>query len=297
MRLPFQLQKQQVILIVGIALAILAVFMIKVYLDEQRKVIQEKERQRIERIQANQTAVLVAKRDIPRGAVIEPDTLEAKIVPNQFVQPGAVTSLDRVSGMTTIAPIARDEQIILSKLTFQRASDLAGVTPAGKRAITISVDNVASLAGMLRAGDYVDVVTVVPVPMQTADGKPAAQITTFSLFQNIRVLAVGQQVAESAKEETRYRREPEKETTPLITLALSPQEANIVAFIQEQQGRFRLVLRSPTDAKVEPVAPVDWPTVLQYVMPQSAKAKEGPPPAGQVEIYRGLNRETVPLYK
>jgi pilus assembly protein CpaB len=298
MRLPFQIQKQQIILIIGIALALIAVFMVKVYLDEQRKIIQGKERERAEKIQANQTSLLVAKEDIPRGATIEPDSLEAKIVPNQFVQPGAVTSLDRISGMTTVAPISQGEQISLSKLTYQRASDLAGATPTGKRAITIAVDNVASLSGMIRAGDYVDVITIVPVPMQTTEGKAASQLATFSLFQNTLVLAVGQEIAGARREEGRYTKEAEKENIPLITLALSPQEANITAFIQEQQGRFRLVLRSPADAKVEPVMPVDWPTVLQYLMPrQVGNTKEEPPPAGYVEIYRGLDKEKVPLYK
>ena len=273
-----------------------ALVMIKIYIDQQRLVTDELLKKKYEKMQATQSAILIAKKDIPRGSNIDSDSLESKITPNQFVQPGAVTSLDRISGMTTIAPISKGEQLTLSKLAYQRSGDLASATPVGKRAITISVDNVSSFAGMIRAGDYVDVIAIVPVPIQTADGKAAAQIATFSLFQNVLVIAVGQETSEAVPEEGgRYKRETKKEASPLITLALSPQEANLIAFVQEQQGRIRLVLRSPTDAKVEPVQPVSWDTLLQYVMPRAPK--EEPKARGYVDIYRGMNKERVPLYK
>ena len=300
---PVRLEKQKLILIIGIALALAAVLMIKVYLDQQRRSAEEVAKRRFEKIQANQSSILIAKKDIPRGGAIDPDSLEIKIIPNQFVQPGAVTSLDRVSGMVVMAPISKGEQITLNKLSYQRAGDLAAATPAGKRAITIAADNITSLAGMIRAGDYVDVIAIVPVPIQTADGKTTAQMATFSLFQNVLILAVGQQTSAASTEEgDRYRREAKQEaSSSLITIALSPQEANLTAFVQEQQGRIRLVLRSPTDAKIESVQPVSWETLFQYVMPQQpgggVKAKEEPPVSGYVEVYHGLNKEKVPLYK
>jgi pilus assembly protein CpaB len=290
--------KQRIILIIGIVLAILAVFMIKVYLDKQRQEANRRAQQELEERQRNQTSVLVAKKDIPAGSVIDSESLEVNIVPNQFVQPQAVTSLDSIAGMMTIAPITKGEQIIRSKLAYTRQSgDLAQVTPIGKRAITISIDNVASLAGMIKAGDYVDVIVTVPVPVQTPEGKQVNQAVTIPLFQNVLVLAVGQETDVVVKK-TRYQRvEEQKEPSPLITLALAPQEANLIAFVQEQ-GKIRLVLRSPTDAKTEPIQPINWETFFQYVLPQPPKpAKEEPEISSYVEIYRGLNKEKVPLYK
>jgi Flp pilus assembly protein CpaB len=117
------------------------------------------------------------------------------------------------------------------------------------------------------------------------------------------VLAVGQETAGLPIEQGgRYKKEEKKEVSPLITLALSPQEANLIAFVQEQ-GKIRLLLRSPSDSQIGQLGLTSWDTLFQYVMPQEIakpepKAKEeAPSDVVFVEIYRGLNKEKVPLPK
>lgn len=299
------MQKQKIIILaIGIVLAIIAVFMITVYLDQQRRLMQEKAKMAVAQTLANQTSVLVAKQDIPRGALIDADMLTAAIVPNQYLQPQVVTSSDRIAGMVTVASIAKGEQITLSKLAQakqQAGGGLAEITPIGKRAITISVDNIASLVGMIRPGDYVDVIAMVPVPVQTADGKQATQVAAMPLFQNVLVLAIGQDTGGMPREGgSRYKKEETKEVSPLITLALGPQEANLIAFVQEQ-GKFRLVLRSPADSQIQPVQPASWDTLFQYIMPKDASTKpevaKEQPATNYIEIYRGLSKERVPISK
>lgn len=300
--------RQKIILITGVVLAVMAAFMVKVYLDRERQTLVAQAKQAVSQIQANQTAVLVAKEDIPKGVVIKPEMLRTEIVPNQYVQPQAVTSLDRIAGMKVITPIVKGEQINLSKLlrkeVVERGSSLAMSTPIGKRAITVSVDNISSLVGMINPGNYVDVLAVLPVPVQSAEGKQAVQPAVVPLFQNILVLAVGQDTAaeEEVVADSRYKKEEKKtkEISSFITLALSPQEANLIAFVQEQ-GKIRLVLRSPADSQIEPIYPAGWDSLFQYIMPQTGQREIGTQqeePQGQkVEIYRGLNKETVPLNK
>ena len=298
MRLPLQLQKQQIILIIGIGMALIAIFMIKVYLDQQTHIAEARARKQLENIEANQTPVLVARKNIEQGAVITPDMLEAEVLPNQYLESGAVKSLDRISGMITVAPIAKGEQITLGKLVYkQAAGNLASLTPAGKRAITINVDNTASLLGMIKAGDYVDVIALLAIPVQVVEGKPITQVTSIPLFQNVLVLAVGRETGGAgAAQEGRYGRPSSSEGgNPLITLALSPEEANLLSFAEEQ-GKIRLVLRSPMDAKVEPTQLATWDTLFQYIMPQSPK-KAAPEPTGYIEVYHGMQKEKIPVYK
>jgi len=294
-----QLDKQKIYLFSGVGLALIALLMIKVYLDQQRQAADALAAQKFKKMQANQSSILVAKTDIPKGTAVEPDDLVAEIIPNPYVAPQAVTSLDRISGMVTIAPISKGEQLTLSKLSYAKdaGGGLAEVTPAGKRAITVSISNIAGLAGMIKAGDYVDVIALVPQAVQTTDGKQANQLAVLPLFQNILVLAVDKETRASPKEDLRYRKEAKQETVPLITLALTPQEASLIAFVQEQ-GSIRLTMRSPQDSKVEPAAPpVGWDTLLQYVYPQRANQEEQHEPSDYVEIYRGLNKEKVLLSK
>lgn len=295
-------------LIIGVILTLVAVYLIKVYTDQQRQVIIEDARKKIERIQTEQVPVLVAVRDIPKDSAIEKDSVGAAIIPIQHVQPQAATSLDRVAGMIAAVPISRGEQITLNKLMSSKeitttGGSLAMVTPIGKRAVTISVDNISGVGGMIRPGDYVDILAMAAIPVSTPEGKEVSQSAAVPLFQNVLVLAIGQETgAASPVEGGRYQKEEKREASPLITFALSPQEANFLAFVQEQ-AKIRLSLRSPADAKVELLQPASWDSLFQYLMPRElleAKEKEKiaePEPGEYIEIYRGLSKDKILLSK
>jgi pilus assembly protein CpaB len=301
------IEKQKLILISGVVLGVMAIVMTKMYLDQKQQDIQNRAKAAIANMQSNQTAVLVAKQDIPQGSVIDPEMFETSIVPNKFVQPQAVTSLDRIAGMVTVAPISKGEQISLSKLANEKKSsgggNLAGVTPSGKRAISVIADNIASLSGMVNPGDYVDVLAIVQVPVQTQDGKINEQMAVVPLFQNVLVLAVGQNTGIPTGPSSRYAEAPVTSGgNTLITLALGPQEANLIAFVQEQ-GKIRLIMRSPADAKVEPMATASWDSFFQYIMPPKTNveptvAKAEPVDTNEyIEVMRGLSKEKVALSK
>ena len=92
------------------------------------------------------------------------------------------------------------------------------------------------------------------------------------MFQNVLVLSVGTRVRGASEKESASRRKavesaPKEDAAPLITLSLSPEEANILAFVKEQ-GKIQLILRSPGDAQTKPVQPTSWATVLKYLFPQ-----------------------------
>lgn len=312
------MQKQKLILIIGIVLGIIAVILIKVYLDQQRRYIEEREKLKAEKMQENLVPTLVAKGNIPKGSKIESEMLEVQMSPKESLQPQAVNTLSRIAGMTTVIPISKGEQITLNKLIWPRdetnnasvGGTLAMVTPVGKRAITISVDNIASLAGMIKAGDYVDVIALIPVPTETEDKKQTVQVAVTPLFQNVPVLAVGRDITRPLSpqsplpEVSRYSKPTEDKVDrsnpqALITLALAPQEANIIAFVTEQ-GKIRLTLRSPADSQVQPAVPTTWDALFRYILPakeisQKKSDKGSEEKIDYVEIYRGLNKERVPL--
>lgn len=298
------IEKQKIILISGILLGVVAVFMVMMYLDQQKQAAQEQAKKAIASAQSNQTVVLVAKEDIPKGSAIDSAALDTAVVPNRFVQPQAVTSLGRIAGMVTVAEITKGEQITLSKLVNakQSSGDLAGITPAGKRAVSIAVDSLATLAGMVKPGDYVDVIAMLQVPAQNAEGQPVSQIAVVPLFQNVLVLAVGQNTGVVSRQSSK----PETVDTgsggaTLVTLALTPQEASFAAFVQEQ-GKIRMTLRSPADAKVESIMPANLNTLFQYIMPQQqaqsvSEETTKEEPVETIEIYRGMNKEKIPISK
>ena len=232
---------------------------------------------------------------VPCKVVSQPGWREAPmIVSKQYVQPQAATSLDRVSGMMAAVPISKGEQITLNKFISAKeaassGSSLAMVTPIGKRAVTISIDSISAVGGMIRPGDYVDVVAMITVPVTTTQGKQTTQVASVPLFQNVLVLAIGQDISTSGQQsaaESRYKKEEKRVESPAITLALNPREASLLGFVQDQ-GKIRLALRSPSDAKIEQMSPTSWDSLFQYLMPPETaetKAKQAKEQAGKPKV-------------
>lgn len=291
-------------LIIGAVLGLIAVVATNIYITQQRRAAQQQAQVTLNAERKNQTAVLVAKEDIPRGTAIEPEMLETVVVPNAYVQQQAVSSLDRISGMVAAIDISAKDQITKTKLIIPRdisqGGSLAMATPVGKRAVTVPADIITSVGGMVRPGDYVDVIALIQVPVQTPDGKQGAQLATVPLFQNILILAVGQDMGTPiAETKGRYEKEePRKVDSSIITLAFSPQESNLATFVLEQGAKLRLLLRSPADSQVQDIPPATMETLFQYIMPQATQQISESQEEAQkrkVEVYHGARKEEIYL--
>ncbi|MCM8779878.1 MAG: Flp pilus assembly protein CpaB [Candidatus Omnitrophica bacterium] len=284
-------------LVISAILAVIAVFLVNAYLQSER----EKARYAAEEETKQIATVFFARDTIRAGELIKKDMVEKARIPVRFMQPKAANSIEQIEGRIALVPIERGEYILTSKLMSRgEGANLAQLTPTGKRAVSIVVDNIAGLGGMLRPGDHVDVISIIPIPALGADGKQAMQAPTVILFQDVLVLAVGgktetaQILAESKKKGEEEKAAPSA-VSPVVTLALTPEEANIAAFLQEQQVRLRLALRSPADAQTAPTQPpASWDMVLRYLYPgysppvQQEQEQEKPP---SIEIRRGKEQE------
>lgn len=303
-------------LITGAVLALLAVFLVRVYLNQQREAIRIQEARNAERLKESQSPILIAKVDIAPQTLLEPSMFDVAIAPANQIPPQAVISYDQILQKEAVAPISKGEPILMTKLmeTARRKKSGQGVevslstsTPSGKRAVTIPVDNIASVGGMIKPGNNVDVVCLLSVPEDTGVQKKAAKREVIlPLFQNVLVLAVGSDIVGEVEEKIdqtaqKGKPQPAKEkasSAKTMTLALSPQEANIIAFVQEQ-GKIRLVLRSPGDSLIEKdIKPISWETLFKLLrQDESGKdiKTEDFAPKDTIEIYRGMKREVIPL--
>lgn len=238
--------------------------------------------------------VLVAKRSIPAQTPITGEDLIFKQMPVEYIQPGAATSFEQIMGQISPAPIGVEEQILISRLSppGNIGKSLAEITPEGKRAVTVPVNNLADIINMLKPGDYVDIFALIALPKKSA--LQTTEVSTprlISLFQGVQVLAVGGETTPSKVKIVKEKGAAGSGQT--ATFALTPQEAVLLSFVQEH-GKINLVLRSAQDSQVELVAPADWDTLLNHLSSvQGGKSStEG---QAVVEIYRGLQKEIVPL--
>jgi pilus assembly protein CpaB len=287
-------QKQRLIfLIVGIVLGLVAIVMVRSYIQQQDEETKKQAARTLEKMRQNQAVVLVARQDIPVNASITGSMLESSIVPREYVQPQAATSLDSVSGMITVAPISRGEQISLTKLTsgaqVSKRRDLASITPVGKRAVSVKIENIADVVKLIKPGDNIDLIAVLPMPKTGPDGKKIAQQTIVPAFQNVLLLAVGQETDPNLPTSSKGQ---DRDKIDQVTVALAPTEANILTFLQDQ-GKIRISLRSASDTQVEEVEPITWDSVLEHIPALKPEEKH----EETIDIYRGLNKEKIVVSK
>ncbi len=160
---------------------------------------------------------------------------------------------------------------------------LAAVLLPDRRAITITVNQETSHAGMIAPGDRVDVIFT----MQVAPADPS-QLNSFSrtVLEDIRVVAVGRRI-----ESVNYAdQEPQDGNT--VTLEVRPPEADQLV-LASTRGSLALALRPLGQA-----GDTGWrtPVGLNRLLPPPATEPPTPDPV-RVQVFRGTNREEVLLDK
>ena len=288
-------------LIIAVTCGILAILLLNIYLRRREAEIWERMKQAQQKIQPAAApeqigVVLLAKSDIPPQTPITPEDLLIKEIPVKYIQPGAVTSLAEVIGQISSMPIVAGEQILRTKLLppGKIGKALSEITPKGKRAVTVTVDNISSIAGLLTPGDYVDVSALLSPPSGSkwSEAEETASRLVL-LFQGVEVLAVGSEVVAPSPDSLGAGRAKKISTGEgTVTLAVDPQEAILLSFVQEH-GKIKLALRASEDVQTESIKPVNWDSLFEYLYPSRRLDLRGEQPV--VEIYRGLKREVIPL--
>jgi len=282
------MNKRLLSIIIAAVMALLAVVMVNAYLNREKQKYQ---------IQLQETAVVVATENIPKGATILPRMVKETQFPVKYMQPTALQNQNAVVGKIAVTDIVKDEQILSTKLTTVRKVEdsLAVRLPQGKRAFTIDIPPLLAVAGDIKAGDYIDIIGSFPYT-QNIGGKAVTENVSVTLFQKILVMEI--------------RRSDDNKL--IFTLALTPQEAAILSYAMGQ-GALRFVLRQPLDTTIESVPPIEANALWQYILstlgqqliqaqqPDNVqRTEQQPPPPRQespptLEIYKGSKKEEIEI--
>ena len=157
------------------------------------------------------------------------------------------------------------------------------------RAVSVRVNDVVSVAGFVQPGTRVDVLAT-GNSVGGSNGNNGRQTTT--VLENIAVIAVGKSLDRNA---------PDAQTAPVITLLVSPDDAQKLALVS-QEGRIQLSLRNPLDTKMGGIDATRASSLYPGLAPPPAEAKprvhkvaaKTPAPAPtpyQVEMIRGSKRD------
>jgi pilus assembly protein CpaB len=220
--------------------------------------------------------IVVAAVDMPLASKIKPEELTFADWPADHLPTGAVRDPKELVGRILLSRVLTGQPVLPGMLAAKNAGNgLAALIPANMRAMAVRVDDVVGVAGFIHPDDRVDVlVTLLP-------SRQGAEITTKIFMQNVKVLAVGQEV--EANDQARMH----ANAATVATLLVSPQDSERLA-LAAAQGRLLLTLRSWTDSlpvNTEGAVPdelVGEPVVAAKTTDNSAR-----PPAAAARRGRG----------
>jgi pilus assembly protein CpaB len=190
------------------------------------------------------TEVLVARKDIPLGSLTKESDFRWQTWPADAVTPAFISKKQGDAGMRMAtgaivrSPILAGEPVTRQKLI--KAGDggvLAAILPKGMRAISTRIKEETAAGRLILPNDHVDV--ILTRRLRGSDGQDAYVSDT--LFRNVRVLAVGQQI------ETKKDSKSPQVVANTATLELSPEQAETLARANSM-GEISLSLRSVADA-------------------------------------------------
>lgn len=235
--------RELALLTVALALGVLAAVAARNYITGQIAV----ERERLVPAQ-RMVALVVAKRDLARGEQVSADTMAVREFPEAYAVQGAVApaQFEAIAGASITTPMRAGDPLLHASLT---SSELAGFSTRvreGIRAMTIAVDEVNAISGMLQPGDRIDLLFSARVP---AIGTAAAGEVTRPLMQDLRVLATGRQVRPTPDD-----RNARPYTT--ITVEVQPIQAQRLV-VAQRAGKLTALLRNPEDRETLAAKPMD----------------------------------------
>ncbi|MBD3246287.1 MAG: Flp pilus assembly protein CpaB [Candidatus Omnitrophica bacterium] len=224
--------------------------------------------------------VVVATRDIPRETTITSDMIAQDVANKGEFQRGDLTNPQSVIGKMADVDILRGQHINRSMLrSIENFRYLSQRVPNGMRAMTIPVDQISAIEGLIKPGDKVDIVGSFGLP--TGGGETALAVV--NLFQGVKVLATNRNISP-------YQVTGEAGT---ITLALKPEDVKVLTF-SLKAGEIRLVLRSPLDTSEEyGYSAVTYDTLMMKLGMWAPQPQQEEP--NTVEVYEGTTRKDVPM--
>ncbi len=301
-------------LIIAIACGILAVVMLNIYLKQKEESVWLKMKEVVKQQQGQGDAgqapvqkmsvILVAKRNIIPQTLITAEDIMIKQVPDGSIQPGAVAMIEQVIGKVVLSPVLENEQILSSKLVEpgKIGKTLAEVTPKGRRAMTINIDRNSTINGFLRPGDYVDILVTLNTKRDPEDNASIKEEFTIPFLQGIEVLAIGadylnrSEISGGGSGDVSAERIAKTMTAGTVTLALTLQETLLLSYVQDH-GNIKLVLHAMADKQGVIASPVNEEFLLRYLHPEVMEDWRPTVPSSTIEVYRGLNKQFMPLSK
>lgn len=254
--------KQKLILIISVVIGLFAAFLTRTYFSAKDR---EVARWKADFDRKNRKiAVIGINKDIPSGTALTMEDIGGLYVIESAVKDHVVRIEDRLYliNRKTVRPLKKDSAVFWSDIEGgdPHSRGLSSDIKPRMRAISVNVSGAASVSGMVKPNDHVDVLGTFSFPSKTVQGE--MELVTMTILQDVLVLATGRETAKSRL--TSDTRSPVSYN--MVTLEVTPREAEMLVFAEQIKGRIALALRNPDDVYFEKSLPrVDFQKIQSEI--------------------------------
>lgn len=215
---------------------------------------------------ADQVEVVKAARNIPAGTPLTKDRITTEAVPRKFLPPNPLLEqeLNIYLGTPVAVNIEEGAMILTSDFSVAEVSrTLSSKIPPEERAMSIAVDSISGVSGLLRPGDRVDILGTFPIGtkeelVMDETGRESVGYVTMTLLQNVTLLAVGQEISDVPTGDQAAR----QGAYSTVSLSVTIDEAELIT-IAQTRGKMTLLLRNREDVEVSTITKKTLREVLE----------------------------------
>lgn len=229
------------------------------------------EKNRLQR-EHSPTRIVVARQDLAAGTLLSAELLATREVPARYAPASSINEQDYedLAGKVLQVDTTAGEPVLTTTIDLP-AAGFSDRVRHGIRAMTIEVDEVNSVSGMLRPGDRIDLLFSTRSPIVNDGGTDISR----PLMQDLPILATGHQT--NGARRTRF----EIGSFTTITVEVTPEQAQKLVLAQ-RSGHLTALLRNPDDRR--PIASQAMDVFQLLGLRRPGKARR---PARQIEMIVG----------
>lgn len=245
--------KNKLAIVVAVVLGLIAVYGFQQVLEKRKDAMQGQ--MKLIRVAAAGVRISAGKQITSEMLYYDTDKTLGKVVPETAVTGDSIMADDtRVLNQTINRSLERGEPLMWSYFT-KPVEKLEQRLDSFERALTLRVDAISGVAGNLVPGSRVDIIGTFPLAIQASAARAPGAVAaapspaqaavaathTVLLLDNVKILAVDNRTRD---EEYVVAAGARVKNYSTITVAVTPQEANLLVYAQ-QAGTLTMSLRSP----------------------------------------------------
>ncbi|MBI5366670.1 MAG: Flp pilus assembly protein CpaB [Planctomycetes bacterium] len=250
--------KNMMAIVIAVGLGLFSVFAVNTYITSS-----------VEEQVGKKVQVIVVRTRIPAGSLIQPDFISEQVRPAAGLDSSTVQLSDKTKLLSQRARIDLEQGTIIRWADIAQTEGEGGRwssrIKAGKRAVTLPVDELSGVAGRLQPGDKVDIL-ITYAPVDPNSGTPGGKSKITYMLSEMPILDLGGYITKGMSGVGGALGDilgPKSYST--ITFEVTPSDAELLVFAMAQ-GKMHFVLRNPQEpAGITGVGAIDTESFDTFV--------------------------------